>query len=307
MRPIYKTVGFSVVVCRHPDGKWYFSLVVTTYNFRLAVKETKNRGWWLPAGGLDAGETFPEAALRETYEEAGIQVELKGILRVEHSLCSETSARMRVIFYAEPKNPAAPVKSKPDEESECAQWVTIEQILELAQCKPGLRGPELLDWAKYIEAGGIISPIHAFADEGDPVPIPGKIVIESINAPINAKKWTQIHLAIHNNDLKQVKSLLEKNADLSMKTHRDRNAIHFACQSNTEICSIILEYLNKIPDEKIRREIINLQDCDKNTPLHFAAKVNKIENYKLLVKFGADETIRNNQGKIASELLSESK
>ncbi len=37
---------------------------------------------------------FVEAALRETLEEAGINVKLKGILRVEHSP-KKSSARMR--------------------------------------------------------------------------------------------------------------------------------------------------------------------------------------------------------------------
>jgi phosphatase NudJ len=35
---------------------------------------------------VDPGETFAEAAVRETIEEAGILVTLKGILRVEHTV-----------------------------------------------------------------------------------------------------------------------------------------------------------------------------------------------------------------------------
>lgn len=62
--------------------------MVIIFNVRLAVKETKGRGWWLPAGGLDVNETFQEAALRETKEEAGIDISLKGILRVEHEMKS---------------------------------------------------------------------------------------------------------------------------------------------------------------------------------------------------------------------------
>jgi ADP-ribose pyrophosphatase YjhB (NUDIX family) len=41
------------------------------------------------------------AALRECREEAGIDVILKGILKVDHSVTKD-AARMRVIFYAEP-------------------------------------------------------------------------------------------------------------------------------------------------------------------------------------------------------------
>lgn len=112
----FQTDGFSLVVCRHPDGRF------------LAVKETKGRGWWLPAGHVDAGQNFVEAALRETVEEAGLEVNLKGVLAVEHTLCSNTTARMRVIFYAEPADPHAIPKTIPDKESECAAWLSLSHL-----------------------------------------------------------------------------------------------------------------------------------------------------------------------------------
>ena len=115
-RIAFSTHGFAVVVCKHPDGRF------------LAVNETKARGWWLPAGHVDAGQNFVEAAMRETEEEAGISMDLKGILAVEHSIGSRSSARMRVIFYAEPRDPTMSPKSIPDKESEGAAWMPIEEI-----------------------------------------------------------------------------------------------------------------------------------------------------------------------------------
>jgi ADP-ribose pyrophosphatase YjhB (NUDIX family) len=41
--------------------------------------------WDLPAGYLDAGESFEVAARRETQEEAGLEVELLGLTGVYHS------------------------------------------------------------------------------------------------------------------------------------------------------------------------------------------------------------------------------
>jgi len=55
-----KTIGFALVIVRfinstsinlltqerNKDGKY------------LIVNETRNRGWWLPGGGVDAGETL---------------------------------------------------------------------------------------------------------------------------------------------------------------------------------------------------------------------------------------------------------
>ena len=51
---------------------------------------------------MDGGESFQIAAIRECFEEASVKVELKGVLRVEHSVEGYDQARMRVIFYAEP-------------------------------------------------------------------------------------------------------------------------------------------------------------------------------------------------------------
>lgn len=40
------------------------------------------QGYWLPGGGLDEGETLRECGVRECLEEAGVHVELKGLLEV---------------------------------------------------------------------------------------------------------------------------------------------------------------------------------------------------------------------------------
>jgi phosphatase NudJ len=100
-RAPFSTHNFTVVVVRNFDGRW------------LAVKETRKRGWWLPAGLVDPGETYMQAAHRETLNEAAIRVEIKGILRVEHSVYGPTHARMRVVMYAEPiDNEQVPKRGK---------------------------------------------------------------------------------------------------------------------------------------------------------------------------------------------------
>ena len=53
------------------------------------MNESRGRGWWIPGGAVDAGETFFIAAHRECLEEAGIRVDLKGVLKVDYSLHGE--------------------------------------------------------------------------------------------------------------------------------------------------------------------------------------------------------------------------
>jgi len=39
----------------------------------LLIKQSYVKGWQLPGGGVDAGETMREAAIRELYEEANVE------------------------------------------------------------------------------------------------------------------------------------------------------------------------------------------------------------------------------------------
>lgn len=129
--PMY---SFSLVVCRHPVSGDY-----------LLCQEFANQGFWLPGGAVDYGEKLCHAAIREAKEEAGIDIELKGILAMEQSAHKKYS-RQRVIFYAEPKNPAQPPKTIPDFESAGACWCTKEEIWKGLR----LRGSEPLEWTRLI-------------------------------------------------------------------------------------------------------------------------------------------------------------
>ena len=48
----------------------------------LVTRREDNSLWCLPGGGIDPGETFAEAAIREAYEETGIQVEVESLIGV---------------------------------------------------------------------------------------------------------------------------------------------------------------------------------------------------------------------------------
>ena len=71
----------------------------------------KTQGWWIPAGRLDAGETFQEAVIREAKEESGMDVQIEGILAVEYSA---EHSKHRVFFFCSPKDPNQIPKMLPD-------------------------------------------------------------------------------------------------------------------------------------------------------------------------------------------------
>jgi len=58
----------------------------------LLIRRSDNGNWALPGGAMDLGESLPDAAVRETAEETGIDVEITGLIGIY------TDPR-HVIFY----------------------------------------------------------------------------------------------------------------------------------------------------------------------------------------------------------------
>lgn len=151
-----------------PIPTWWFVLVVVRHAGRyLLVQERKfGQSWYLPAGRVDPGEDVRAAARRETLEETGLEVELDGVLAVEHLPSREAQpARLRIWLTAHPLDPTAEPKQRPDAESLGARWVSLEELPRYP-----LRAPELRSWLQYVEAGGAVAHEGLLRLEGAPYP-----------------------------------------------------------------------------------------------------------------------------------------
>jgi phosphatase NudJ len=145
---------------------WFFAVVVVRKGDRFLLVHERKHGqlWYLPAGRVEPGESFFDAAVRETLEETGVPVRLDGLLRVEHSPSSMGSMRCRVLFTASPIDDRPP-RTVPDEESLGAAWVTLADLDHYP-----LRGDEVREILHYVADGGAIHPLSAVAFEGEPLP-----------------------------------------------------------------------------------------------------------------------------------------
>lgn len=140
-RKQHHTYVFVLVVChRKRDGRF------------LMVNEPASWGWWLPGGRVEWGEGLRAAAIRETKEEAGIDIEINGILKFEYT-SGPSRTRQRIIFYATPKDENARPKCVPDYDSRGACWVSPDELESLS-----LRGDEPKIWIQYVVKG---NPIHS--------------------------------------------------------------------------------------------------------------------------------------------------
>jgi ADP-ribose pyrophosphatase YjhB (NUDIX family) len=147
-------------VARTPIPTWYFAMAVVRLGHRFLLCQERKYGstWSLPGGRVEPGEHLLEACLREVVEEAGVPVQLDGILRIEHTAAHST-ARVRVIFLASPRDDTPP-KAVADEESLQARWLTLEEIARLP-----LRGSDLRALLESVAAGRPVYPLDLLGGE----------------------------------------------------------------------------------------------------------------------------------------------
>lgn len=125
-------VSRSVVVsmkafCRNENGEWCILA-----NQRGA--NTKNSGVWnTPVGYLDYGETFEEAAIRETWEETGVKIPLSKVKMIATESHPNGRTQDVVIRFGATLDglttdyPLSDANSEPGEVSDI-QWIPLSQV-----------------------------------------------------------------------------------------------------------------------------------------------------------------------------------
>lgn len=110
---------------------------------KRAVEPGKG-AWDLPAGYLDPGESFEQAALRETLEESGLMVELLALAGVYHSPLANA---VTAVYRARPATVDAPIVL--DAESSDHAWVARSAVAEwLARMAFPSMAAAVEDWAR---------------------------------------------------------------------------------------------------------------------------------------------------------------
>jgi 8-oxo-dGTP pyrophosphatase MutT (NUDIX family) len=139
---------------------YFFVLVVIEHAGRyLLIHERRpGEGWYLPAGGVEPGETLIEAAVRETQEEAGVLVRPTALIALDHGWVGSGGAvtRFRFALLADPVGSTTP-KSFADEHSLEARWFTRRELDTLP-----LRGDDVTTLVDVVAARAPLLPLDRY-------------------------------------------------------------------------------------------------------------------------------------------------
>jgi 8-oxo-dGTP pyrophosphatase MutT (NUDIX family) len=94
----------------------------------LLVHRPRYDDWSLPKGKLDPGESFEDAALREVWEETGIQARLERELPEVRYAVRE---RPKLVRYWLMSVESVPGSFEPNEEVDELRWLPLERAVEL--------------------------------------------------------------------------------------------------------------------------------------------------------------------------------
>lgn len=98
----------------------------------LMIRRTDNGNWALPGGAIDIGESLPQAGIRETLEETGIECQITGLSGIYtdpgHVIVYTSDGEIRqefsIVLTAEPTAGELAVST----ETSAVRWVAVTDL-----------------------------------------------------------------------------------------------------------------------------------------------------------------------------------
>jgi ADP-ribose pyrophosphatase YjhB (NUDIX family) len=117
-------------------------VVVNDLDEILFIRRSDNDNWAIPGGAVDLGESVPDAAVRETKEETGIDCEIDGVVGIysdpKHIILYTSNGEARqefsIVFTAHPTGG----ELRTSNESSEVEWIERENIAALTM-DPSMR------------------------------------------------------------------------------------------------------------------------------------------------------------------------
>jgi len=125
------------------------------------AKQTCYEKWYIPAGKVEVGENPFDGAIRECFEETGLELEPKSVFCIEYKACNGKNLKHDWVRYGVTGNIiGGSLKIKPDVESLQAKWVALEEINKME-----LRNDDFLHLLKMYNQGQNISLLNSIKQQ----------------------------------------------------------------------------------------------------------------------------------------------
>jgi 8-oxo-dGTP pyrophosphatase MutT (NUDIX family) len=110
-------------------------VVVNDAGMILMIRRTDNDNWAIPGGAMEPGESLPQAAVREVFEETGVTCEITGLSGIytdprhviQYTSNDEVRQEFSVVFTARPVGG----EPTPSDESSEVHWVEPDAVAKL--------------------------------------------------------------------------------------------------------------------------------------------------------------------------------
>ncbi|MBL4683949.1 MAG: NUDIX domain-containing protein [Nannocystaceae bacterium] len=150
-------------MARSPLSAYVFVVVLVRRGFRYllvqAGKGDSHGQWYLPAGAVEPGEDLVSAAVRKTKQAAGVDIEVTGIMAIDHMprLPGWEFARWRFVVEARVLQASPSPRQEPNEETLGAAFFAQGEIGELR-----LRGEDVVRLISEHAGGAAVAPISVY-------------------------------------------------------------------------------------------------------------------------------------------------
>ncbi len=118
------TLRFDCVSAGESPRAAAAALALVYRNGRVAVSDIEGRGWCIPGGRIEEGESLEETVRRECYEEAGLSLDRPRVLG--HFTWSGEAAGYSVVLYV--ARASAESELPPGFESRSMRWMTRDEV-----------------------------------------------------------------------------------------------------------------------------------------------------------------------------------
>ena len=99
----------------------------------LMIRRSDNDNWAVPGGAIDLGESMVQAAIRETWEETGIECEITGLIGIytdpKHVILYTSNGEARQEFSILLTGVPTSGQPTPSSESSEVRWVPRDELL----------------------------------------------------------------------------------------------------------------------------------------------------------------------------------